>query len=152
MHRRLQIALIATVAMLGTGWAAEPVAPWRPSPTGAALRSLVIPGWGQLYNRTPIKAVIVGGVEEGFLYAIYQNHRLFRYYSGNEDPVKGEFYRDQRNRLTWYLTESVILSVMQAYVDAHLYGFDVSDQLSLGKTSRGLTIAGIMIIPGVMLR
>lgn len=31
------------------------------SRSGAAFRSLVAPGWGQLYNREPIKAGIVGG-------------------------------------------------------------------------------------------
>lgn len=103
---------------------------WRPSPTGAALRSLFIPGWGQMYARQPLKAVIYAGLEQGFIYGIYRQDKLYRYYSARGDESTANVYRNDRNRLGWYLTATLIVSVMDAYVDAHLYGFDVSDELA----------------------
>ena len=52
---------------------------WRPSPTGAALRSLAFPGWGQVYVKQPLKAVIYAGIEQGFIYGIYRQHNLYKY-------------------------------------------------------------------------
>jgi hypothetical protein len=55
--------------------------PWTPSPRGALLRSLAIPGWGQIYNRQPLKApVIWAGLGTLVGVTIYSNDRtiLFR--------------------------------------------------------------------------
>lgn len=114
---------------------------WKPSPTGAALRSLLLPGWGQAYDRRPLKAVIVGGIEEGFIYGVYRQHQLFRDARGLRDESSAKFYREQRNRLTWMLAGAIIFSVVDAYVDAHLYGFEVSEQLS----DRGLRVGGVNV-------
>lgn len=38
--------------------------------------------------------------------------------------------KEDRNRLSWYLALSIIVSMMDAYVDAHLYNFEVSDDFS----------------------
>ncbi len=103
---------------------------WRPSPTGAALRSLVFPGWGQMYARQPLKAVIYSGIEQGFIYGIYRQDKLYRFYSARGEEATANVYRNDRNRLGWYLTATLIVSVMDAYVEAHLYGFDVSDELA----------------------
>jgi len=35
------------------------------SPTGAMIRSLLFPGWGQLYNKKYFKAILVFGAEIG---------------------------------------------------------------------------------------
>ena len=125
--------------------AAAGAQPWQPSPTGAAVRSLLFPGWGQAYDRKPLKAVIVSGIEQGFIYSVYRQHSLYRYYSSRDQDELAEFYRDQRNRLTWYLTAAVILSMMDAYVDAHLYRFDVSEDLSAGPERGGLFGSGVRL-------
>lgn len=55
--------------------------PWLPSPRGALLRSLAVPGWGQIYNRQPLKApVIWAGLGTLVGVSIYSNSRviLFR--------------------------------------------------------------------------
>jgi len=39
----------------------------KPWPTGALIRSAIIPGWGQLYNRKYIKYVIYSGLELFFV-------------------------------------------------------------------------------------
>lgn len=139
---------------------------WRPSPTGAALRSLAFPGWGQMYAGSPLKAVIYSGIEQGFIYGVYWQHKLYQHYysiyqyhdsihqyydslpdshpDSLENKRLADFnkeladynerlanpYKNDRNRMAWYLTAAIILSVMDAYVEAHLYGFDVSDDLS----------------------
>ncbi|MDP8228225.1 MAG: DUF5683 domain-containing protein [Candidatus Electryoneaceae bacterium] len=103
---------------------------WSPSPTGAAFRSLLFPGWGQSYVHSPLKAVIYGGIEQGLIYSIHRQNRLFRYYKDQEQDEFADSYKNNRNRLTWYLAGTIILSMLDAYVDAHLYHFDVSDDLS----------------------
>lgn len=97
---------------------------FTPSPTGALLRSMVIPGWGQVYNRRYFKAVMAIGLEGAYAYGVYTNH-LKRSYYLHRDPALSAFYRDQRNRLTWYLAGTVLLMMLDAYVDAHLYHFEV---------------------------
>lgn len=55
--------------------------PARPSPRGAVIRSLIIPGWGQLYNGQPLKVpFVVGGLGLLVGAAVHSNNRavLFR--------------------------------------------------------------------------
>lgn len=55
---------------------------WIPSPIGALRRSLILPGWGQLYNKQYIKVPIVVGVLGGLIGATVHGHnraRLFRH-------------------------------------------------------------------------
>lgn len=118
---------------------------WKPSPTGAAIRSLVFPGWGQAYNRRPLKSVVYGGIQEGLIYSIYLQHKQYLYYDRLGEDREAGFYKNDRNRLTWYLAGATILSVMDAFVDAHLYGFDVSDQLSFVKQNKGVMGSGVIL-------
>ncbi|MBM3329673.1 MAG: hypothetical protein FJY67_09430 [Calditrichaeota bacterium] len=99
--------------------------PFRPSPTGAALRSLALPGWGQSYNRQPLKAVIYGGAEAAFIYGIYRQDQLRAANARMGRSDIAAIYREDRNRLGWYLAGMIILAMVDAFVDAHLYGFDV---------------------------
>jgi hypothetical protein len=110
------------------------------SPTGALLRSLVIPGWGQLYNEQYLKAAIAFGIETSLaLSASYQNDQVHRYEKkGESDAAK--FYRNDRNRLIWWLAGFALFSMGDAYVDAHLFNYDISPNLSLDITpTTGLT-------------
>ena len=120
-----------------------PVKNRLPSPTGAALRSLVLPGWGQAYVGHPLKAVFYSGAAEGLIYGIYREHRLYRFYDRRGDSELAQAYQENRNRLGWYLTAAVILASMDAFVDAHLYRFDVSPDLGLSPDDRtgGMTVS-----------
>ena len=102
----------------------------RKSPTGALLRSLVVPGWGQMYNGKYLKAVVYAGAQLSFLYGAHvQNDRYHHYRDlGNEDFAN--FYENDRNRLLWWLFGITLLSMGDAYVDASLSQFDVSDDMS----------------------
>jgi hypothetical protein len=119
-----------------------PVKNRLPSPTGAALRSLVLPGWGQAYVGRPLKAVFYSGAAEGLIYGIYREHRLYQFYNRRGDSDLAQAYQENRNRLGWYLTAAVILASMDAFVDAHLYRFDVSPDLGMspGDRTGGMTV------------
>ena len=111
----------------------------KPWPTGALLRSAILPGWGQLYNRKYFKAVLYGGTE---IYLIYKVQLRWRQMSEHEhnflnttDPVyKADQFalyekrRDSRNVHLWLTSLVVFLSMFDAYVDAHLADFDQPDK------------------------
>ena len=106
------------------------VQPKGKSPSGALLRSLVVPGWGQLYNGKYLKALIYAGAQLSFAYAAHvQNNRYLHYKNLDNDDL-AEFYKDDRNRMLWWIFGVTLLSMGDAYVDAHLWNFDVSDDLS----------------------
>ena len=97
------------------------------SPTGAMLRSLFVPGWGQFYNDKWFKALVIGGTEIGLVAnAVYQNQMAAK----ANDPLEREWYIDNRNLSYWWLLGTILFSMADAYVDAHLYHFDESPNLS----------------------
>lgn len=92
------------------------------SPRNAMIRSLFVPGWGQLYNGKKIKSLIIFGVETSVISAIFvQNNRL----SDSKTSENRSFYRDERNKFIWWFGGVIIYSVLDAYVDAYLQGFSV---------------------------
>lgn len=98
------------------------------SPTGAMLRSLTIPGWGQWYNEKPFKAFVVAAGEIGLIVDIVlQNQKTQR----SNNYYDREFYRNNRNLAMWWLAAVILYGMADAYVDAHLYHFDESTDLSL---------------------
>ncbi|MCI0406360.1 MAG: DUF5683 domain-containing protein [candidate division Zixibacteria bacterium] len=90
------------------------------SPTGALLRSLAIPGWGQVYNKKYFKALIVAGGQGALLgTAIVEWKRA----SDAQDDLDLEGYRlhtNNRNMLLWLYAAATVVSILDAYVDAHL--------------------------------
>ena len=98
----------------------------RPSPTGAMLRSAALPGWGQWYNRKPWKALLVLGAEGGIIAnTIYQNQKVQK----SQTEAEREFYLDNRRLSNWWLAGAILVSMLDAYVDAQLYDFDESPDL-----------------------
>lgn len=126
-----------------------------PNPRKAALFSAIIPGAGQAYNKRWWKLPIVYGALGTALYFEIDNIKQYRELRDNyrwlvdEDPntnpveepytlidattMKG--YRDQWRRYVEFssitLGLAYLLQVTDAFVDAHLRSFDVSDDLSL---------------------
>ncbi|MBN2410365.1 hypothetical protein JXQ31_01660 [candidate division KSB1 bacterium] len=98
------------------------------SPRGAMLRSLVVPGWGQFYNGKWFKGILIGGTEIGLVInAVIQNH----YAVQSETELEKEFYRENKSLSIWWLGATILYSITDAYVDAHLYNFDDSPNLSM---------------------
>jgi hypothetical protein len=110
----------------------------KKSPRGAMLRSLAVPGWGQYYNRQYFKAALAFGAEAGLVAtAIYWNNKA----NAASDRELKLFYQNNRNTANWFLLGTILLSMLDAYVDASLADFDESPDLSLTPSSQLVTHA-----------
>ncbi len=97
------------------------------SPRGAMLRSVALPGWGQLYNGKKFKALLFGGTEIGLIVnAVIQNHLA----NQSTTTIDHDFYIDNRNLSFWWLAAAILISMTDAYVDAQLFDFDESPNLT----------------------
>ncbi|NLP12480.1 hypothetical protein GX408_18930 [bacterium] len=130
----MRCCTILAAALLGAGcaaWAADQpsAADSIKSPTGAMLRSLAVPGWGQWYNGKKFKAVLLAGGEIGLAAdAVILNQLAAR----SDHQQDRAFYRDNRSLAIWWLAAVILYAMADAYVDAHLHGFDESLELSIG--------------------
>lgn len=108
------------------------------SPSRALMYALVLPGLGQGYNGKYWKMPIVWGAIGVAAYAIVYNTNGYKGastdFAQNPDDTN-EWYLQQWRR---YLELSYIgmiavygLQILDAYVDAQLYSWDVNDNLSL---------------------
>jgi len=139
----------------------DSVAIKKHSPRTAVIRSAILPGWGQIYNKKYWKLPIVYGAlgttagvfafnlreyrETRFAYRVKYNMRvngtdsaLFDQIRDNLKPLSEESLRSYRNQYRRDIDYSVLfflvfwaLNVVDAAVDAHLKSFDVSPDLSL---------------------
>ncbi len=92
------------------------------SPRSALLRSTLIPGWGQWSIGHPVKAVIFAGAGAGWLWAAASE-------ASRVDDATTALQREDRaatrnTRVLSYVI-TAILAGLDAYVDAHLDGFEV---------------------------
>ncbi|HEY3251512.1 MAG TPA: DUF5683 domain-containing protein [Ignavibacteria bacterium] len=114
----------------------------RKSPLLAVLLSMVIPGAGQLYNGSYWKIPIIDGLIGYFGYEYINNNNKFKDYRDQynatitpENPFGDqnlktlrEFYRSQRDDFVWYFIIVYTINLIDAYVDAHLFDFDVKEE------------------------
>lgn len=99
-------------------------------PTGAMLRSMIVPGWGQWYNGKRFKAFLVFGAEAGLIAnTIYQNQKV----QSSSTELEREFYLENRRLSNWWLAGVILYSMIDAYVDAHLSDFDESPDLGAAR-------------------
>jgi hypothetical protein len=97
------------------------------SPKWAMIRSLVIPGWGQFYNNKKFKAALFFCAETALVVnSVYLNQK----YKESETELEREYYITNRNISNWWLVGVILISMADAFVDAHLYEFDESADLS----------------------
>jgi len=117
----------------------SPAAGKRPWPTGALIRSALLPGWGQIYNRKYLKAAFYGGLEIYLLAGVRENWKEMNRHQENflhtNDPIykSAEFNlyqdsRDRRNVFLWLGALTIFVSMFDAYVDAHFADFDRTDK------------------------
>lgn len=124
----------------------KPIFEMKKSPTGAVLRSLALPGWGQYYVESYWKAPLFLAAAGTCVYFIIDNNSKFNSKDDEITAVKAanpndsridyltlqrEVYRDNRDQAAFFLAGVYIISAVDAYVGAHLFDFDVSDKLSL---------------------
>lgn len=105
-------------------------------PTRAMLYSAVIPGGGQVYNKAWVKAGVVMGVQ-GYLIgsAIHHDRQRAHYHdlvvAGNNPVWNTAHEKDYQKRLNndiWWIGITMGLSMIDAFVDAHLADFDSQDK------------------------
>lgn len=109
---------------------------------GAVARSAVLPGWGQFYNESYWKIPIVWGAIGYLGYNWADRNKLYKEYRDlyNQEfelnKTKNasyqelrEFYRDQRDLLAVFIGLAYFLNLVDAFVDAHLFDFDVSEDI-----------------------
>jgi hypothetical protein len=116
----------------------------KKSPSLAMIMSAVIPGSGQIYVHRYITIPIIWGLGYYFVKAWSDQNNRYIYYrdlftaSVKADSLgKGnglyqshrDFYRDDRDKFAFYIAITYILNIVDAYVSASLYSFDVSDNL-----------------------
>lgn len=127
------------------------------SPKRASIYSAVLPGLGQVYNKAYWKVpVIYTGLAAGVYFIVdnndqYQDFRSAynsRFVNGEEIDAADytdkyqttssssllklqEFYRNQRDFATIITVGIYLINIVDAAVDAHLFHFDVSEDLSM---------------------
>jgi len=91
------------------------------SPLGAVWRSALVPGWGQWYTGHRWKAALVAGAEVFFIgAAVYEHEQVSRSVTESE----ADRHRDRRGTFVLWFMGTLVYSMLDAYVDAHLYGLD----------------------------
>jgi len=149
-------------------------------PGKAALLAAILPGAGQIYNKSWWKLPLVYGALGGVGYGEYFYQSRFREYVDADElvatgtPLGSEalgsrarlerspdairrgiqFYRGYRDIFILYCGLAYGLQIVDALVDAHLKDFDVSDDLSLHWEPTMLAVPGqaaaLPTAPGVM--
>jgi len=116
------------------------------TPMKAVLYSAILPGLGQFYNKSYWKIPIIAATGGYFVYEIIKNNNNYidyrTAYENSQTPASPggdqrlrllrEFYRDQRDQFYLYAGLVYLINIFDAYVDAHLFDFDVSDRIQLG--------------------
>jgi len=98
------------------------------SPFGAAVRSLLVPGLGQVYNGKKAKAFLAAAGEGFLIYSIYNENKK---YNAADNDKERERYRDRRSTFEWWFLFILGISAVDAYVDAYLDRFEENMNISL---------------------
>ena len=119
------------------------------SPHKATIYSALVPGLGQVYNKKYWKLPIIYGLTGIFIYAFdFNNDNYNKYKNAYADMLSGKIvtfqgytqyqveflkdgYRRNRDLNVIALAAIYLLNIVDATVDAHLFNYDISDELSL---------------------
>jgi hypothetical protein len=111
------------------------------------VRSGILPGWGQLANRKPVKAAILAGVYTGWavgaLMAESDRRDIDERLNGGDDPdLVAELNDavDRRNFRMWMMGATMIYAMLDAYVDAHFRGYDETWSFGITPDEPGLAM------------
>lgn len=126
-------------------------APHRQSPTAALVSSALLPGLGQMYNRSFWKIPVIYAGLGYLISAAISNHKLYTRYErayvamadgdpNTIDEFNGEvplqtleygsnYYRRYRDLSFIGVAVVYALNVIDAYVDAHLFYWNVNDDV-----------------------
>ncbi|MDX9770432.1 MAG: DUF5683 domain-containing protein [Tenuifilaceae bacterium] len=116
------------------------------SPLTASVLSALLPGMGQVYNQKPWKLPFVFGSIASIYYVIDFNQRgykrfgtaLLEYPNNEFGQIRSESdliylrngYRRNRDLAIIGMAGFYLLNIVDAYVDAHFFDWDISDDLA----------------------
>jgi hypothetical protein len=127
------------------------------SPRKATMRSLMLPGWGQAYNKKYWKIPVIYIGAAALIYGLQWNHNQYKDFkqlavfindgdsntipayngrilnSGYSNWAAGnrDYFRKNRDLCAIGLVAVYVLNVIDANVDAHLFEFNITDDVSL---------------------
>lgn len=119
----------------------------KKSPWKAVLYSALLPGAGQFYNESYWKIPVIAGLGGYFIYGFVKNNNQYldykQQYINSQTPQNPsgnlqlqslrEFYRDQRDNFIIYSIILYVVNLIDAYVDAQLFDFNVSDKIKFSS-------------------
>lgn len=156
--------VLAAAVLLAAGRAAayEPLVEKGPSPGSAALRSFILPGWGQAANGRWLKAALAFGAYGGlWTWAVSLNQDVqdakARRNAAADDTERALWAaavadkKDARNAKYWLAGLTMLLSVTDAFVDANLRGFNKRIDAKVGwiPDDGGAPVLGLAITAAV---
>lgn len=114
----------------------------------AMLLTTLIPGGGQFYTERYFKGIIVGGAQSYIIYRGIQTQLRLNDLDRELDlsPTEQEekqMLLDQRREIAWWMALVWTIGILDAYVDAQLYGFESDltiDQTGSPKVELSLKI------------
>ncbi len=120
------------------------------SPATAIILSAILPGAGQVYTGRYWKVPLIVGFGA---YFVNMWIKMDNHYTESRDAYSAsvaagagngqgdsrllyerDFYRDERDRFGFYVALTYLLNIIDAYVGASLYDFDVGDNLGGGAS------------------
>jgi hypothetical protein len=106
---------------------------YEKNPYRAMAYSALVPGGGQLYTRSYVKAALVIGVQAALISQAVSDHANMDKYNSRLDGSAGSLdlynlqqrnnYRNNLRSDYWWIGTTLFLSVADSFVDAHLYNF-----------------------------
>ncbi len=129
------LTILAVLLFAGRGVCDEAGRQRRVSPRSALLMSTLIPGSGQVANGHPVKGALCFAVGAGLVGKVFIEGRragleLDRARAATDNTEYlyhyGEYSRhfNHREDLAWWAAFFWLYAMIDAYVDAHLVGFD----------------------------
>ena len=128
-----------------TGGRIVQLPPSSKSTTMAIVLSAVLPGAGQIYTERYLHAPVVWGLGYYLVNQWNKGDNLYRDYGARfaqsvaQDTVRHlgngvlsnarDHYLDERDRIGLYIAILYVINIVDAYVGASLYSFEVSDEL-----------------------
>jgi hypothetical protein len=114
----------------------------KPSATGNMLKSLVVPGWGQLSLGRELTALVFIAGEAGTLTMVIKSQKdLNRARDAGDAELVDQYTRKREDWLV-YMGINHVLSALEAYVSAKLWDFpgDLDLQVAPGGVGAGARI------------
>ncbi|MCK4579211.1 MAG: hypothetical protein KAU50_10500 [Candidatus Marinimicrobia bacterium] len=120
----LLISMPASAAMAGQKTVSDTTIQRVPVPRRALLAGL-IPGGGQLYNRSWLKFIGIVAAEIYYVDQYTRNRSLYDSYVENDPsyPLPRHRYLDKRNKYAWWVLFVYFMGMADAYVEAHMATF-----------------------------